>query len=370
VNVAQNSAVIENGSIGVGFNNQFDISGGSFDTSFDISTETTNPRQLRWSNSGDRLIVSDSDNSRLLSYSATTDFDISTLSLESTFDLTGQTNNNQGIEWSTQGDKLFVGTDEASATVFEYDASAAFDITSLTFNQSQDFGTNLADAIDIDFKPDGSKLFVFDFTNSDLAEYDLQTDFDITTKSFVSKTDVSSNVSTCFAFALVDSGQRCHFADLGDVNIEEFELTTPYDVSTLSFVDSFDVSTEDSDPFGVTWDDKGTSAYITGRGNNNVYEYDVGSPANSGDALVSFETGSPSDIASYDIATFQRTTDGETVTVDVEDSTGTVLKPDISKDTDISDIATTTDVQLRVNLSRNNTANNPTVDYIARGFTR
>lgn len=95
-----------------------------------------------------------------------------------------------------------------------------------------------------------------------------------------------------------------------------------------------------------------------------------GTTATSGDALVAFDSGVPADIDSWDLATSQRTLDGETVTIDVEDSNGTVLKSDISKDTDISDIANSTDVQLRANLSRNNTANNPTVDYLARRFTR
>jgi hypothetical protein len=90
----------------------------------------------------------------------------------------------------------------------------------------------------------------------------------------------------------------------------------------------------------------------------------------SGNALVEWDSGSPSDIDSWDLATFQETLDGETVTVDVEDSTGTVLKSDISKDTDISDIPTSTDVKFRANLSRSDTANNPSVDYLARRFTR
>jgi hypothetical protein len=90
----------------------------------------------------------------------------------------------------------------------------------------------------------------------------------------------------------------------------------------------------------------------------------------TGFVSVAFDSGSPSDIDSWDLATFQRTLDNETVTVDVEDSNGNVLKSDISKDTDISDIATSTDVQLRANLSRNDTSNNPTLDYVARRFTR
>jgi len=101
-----------------------------------------------------------------------------------------------------------------------------------------------------------------------------------------------------------------------------------------------------------------------------VDELKAGSKKTNGDALVSFDSGVPTDIDSWDLSTFQRTLDNETVSVDVEDSNGNVLESDISKDTDISAISTSSDVKFRANLSRNDTANNPTVDYLARRFTR
>jgi hypothetical protein len=88
----------------------------------------------------------------------------------------------------------------------------------------------------------------------------------------------------------------------------------------------------------------------------------------SGDALISF--GPPTDIISYDLATFQATADGETVSVDVEDGGGSVLFSDISQNIDISTVSPSTNVKLRANLSRSNTANNPTIDFLARRFIR
>jgi len=90
----------------------------------------------------------------------------------------------------------------------------------------------------------------------------------------------------------------------------------------------------------------------------------------SGNALVYWDSGSPEDINSWDIATLQKSLDNETVTVDVEDSNQNLVKSDISPNTDISDIDNTTDVRLRVNISRSDTSNSPTLDYAARRFTR
>jgi len=95
-----------------------------------------------------------------------------------------------------------------------------------------------------------------------------------------------------------------------------------------------------------------------------------GSTVTSGDALVEWDSAVPADIKAYDLATFQRTLDGETVTIDVEDGNGNILFSDIGQNFDISTVDTAKEVKLRANLSRSDTANNPTVDYLARRFTR
>jgi hypothetical protein len=96
----------------------------------------------------------------------------------------------------------------------------------------------------------------------------------------------------------------------------------------------------------------------------------AGQNKNSGDVLIEFDSGAPADIDSYDLATFQRTLDNETVTIDIEDGNGNVLFSDISQDFDISSVNPSKNVKLRAVLSRVNTSNNPTVDYLARRFTR
>ncbi len=99
---------------------------------------------------------------------------------------------------------------------------------------------------------------------------------------------------------------------------------------------------------------------------NNVREYE--SDQTSGDAVVSWS--SPSDIESWDLATWQRTLNNETVTIDVLDGSGNVLHSDIPQNFDISTVSNSTNIQLRVNLSRSSTSNNPSCDYLARRFVR
>lgn len=88
----------------------------------------------------------------------------------------------------------------------------------------------------------------------------------------------------------------------------------------------------------------------------------------AGEAIVEWPPAS--DIMAWDIATFQKSLDGETATVDVLDGSNSVLFSDIGRNFDISTLPTSTNVKLRVALSRNNVENNPTLDYAARRFVR
>lgn len=88
--------------------------------------------------------------------------------------------------------------------------------------------------------------------------------------------------------------------------------------------------------------------------------------------IVSWTSGMPpADLAAWDAVWYQRTLDGETVTVDVLDGTDTVLDDpdgnpltDVPNGVDISHIDPSTEIRVRANLSRADTANDPSFDSV------
>lgn len=88
----------------------------------------------------------------------------------------------------------------------------------------------------------------------------------------------------------------------------------------------------------------------------------------SGSATITWP--SPSRIKSWDLATFQRSVDGETVTIDILDGSSNVLYSDVSPNFDISTVSISENVQIRVNLERADISNNPTLDYAARRYVQ
>jgi hypothetical protein len=94
-------------------------------------------------------------------------------------------------------------------------------------------------------------------------------------------------------------------------------------------------------------------------------------------ATVYVEWGAPSDIDSWDLATFQRTLNNESVDIYVAESSdgGSTWSRinggnPIGQNFDISTIDPANEVRIECELSRSNTSNDPTFDYAATRYVR
>lgn len=99
----------------------------------------------------------------------------------------------------------------------------------------------------------------------------------------------------------------------------------------------------------------------------NFFDFNAIYPYPNAEAVI--EWTPPQDIYAWDMATYQADDAGETLTVDIIDSNGNVLKSNIPRDDDISGIDAANDIRLKVNFSRTTTAQ-PQFGYAGRRFER
>jgi hypothetical protein len=64
-----------------------------------------------------------------------------------------------------------------------------------------------------------------------------------------------------------------YIVDVGTNEVDEFTLSTAWDISTLSHVTQFSVASQDTDPTGIYFKDDGTKMYIIGYSSDAVYQY-------------------------------------------------------------------------------------------------
>ena len=232
-----------------------------------------------------------------------TTFDISEASLTDSFDFSSEEAGPTGLAFNDTGDKLFI-IGSSNDSVFEYSLSTSFDVSTASFVDSFDVSGQDAGPRGLAFSDTGDKMFVSGAANDNVYEYSLSTSFDISTASFTDSFDISGQSGISEGVTFSDTGDKMFVVGSFNDSVFEYSLSTSFDVSTASFVDSFDVSGQDTLPTGVVFGDSGNKMFVIGSIGDKVYEYSIGeseSKTGTGDVVIDFTNISgPEDIAVYD----------------------------------------------------------------------
>jgi len=248
-----------------------------------VGGQDATPNTPFFGDSGTKMYVMGGTSDRVYQYNLTTAWDVTTASYTgNSLLVTSQDANPTGLFFDNSGTKLYVvGT--TTDTVYQYTLSTAWDIStasyaSLSFSVAGQETTPRA----LFFKPDGTKMFVIGRTGDDVNEYDLSTAWDVSTASFA---QVSANVGEANPSGLwfKDDGTKMYVTGNSTDTVREFTLSTAWDVSTISFSQSLSINFETA-PTGVTFKDDGTKMYVTGQTNDTAYEIQLGTAWDVGTA--------------------------------------------------------------------------------------
>jgi sugar lactone lactonase YvrE len=211
-------------------------------------------------------------------YTLSTAFDVSTSTFVDSFSVGAQDTTPRDLTFNIDGTKMFVlgGTGN---DVNEYALTTGFDVSTSSFTDSFSVATQETLPKGLAFNPDGTKMFVVGGQGQDVNEYTLTTGFDVSTASFVDSFSMSAQDSTMWGIAFNTDGTSMFVVGQVGSDVNEYTLTTGFDVSTASFVDSFSISAQDTSATGLAFDTNGTKMFVTGFANDSVYEYSVGTSA-------------------------------------------------------------------------------------------
>jgi DNA-binding beta-propeller fold protein YncE len=202
-------------------------------------------------------------------------FDVSTASFVDSFSVSGQETDPQGIAFNTDGTKMFV-IGYSGDDVNEYTLATGFDVSTATY--SQNFSVSAQDTVPISiaFNTDGTKMFIVGYTGDDVNEYALSTGFDVSTATYSQNFSVSAQETEPRGIAFNADGSKMFIVGTGGVEINEYSLSTFFDISTASFTQNFSVSSQTTDPQDLVFNNNGTKLFIIANNSpNRVYEYSL-----------------------------------------------------------------------------------------------
>ena len=262
-----------------------DASGNLIDGTFDASTRSfvdntfirkqeTSPGGIAFSNNGTKMFIVGSTGKDVNEYDLLTPFDAFTRSFVDNTFIRKQETSPQDIAFSNNGTKMFiVGT--TGDDVNEYDLSSPFDASSRSFVDATDIDEQDSFPVGIAFSNNGTKMFILGAIGNDVNEYDLSSPFDASTLSFVDDTGIGGQETNPRGIAFSNDGTKMFIVGTTGDDVNEYDLSSPFDASTRSFVDDTDIGEQEDSPQDIAFSNDGTKMFIIGITGDDVNEYDL-----------------------------------------------------------------------------------------------
>ena len=192
-------------------------------------------------------------------------------------DVTSEDEEPKGLTFNNDGSKLFVIGDDKQ-TIYEYDLSTEFDLSTASYSgTSLKVTSQLSNPRDITFNPDGTKMIAIGSGYSDVREYNLTTGFDLSTASYSGTSfDVYSEETAPRGLAFNSDGTKMFIIGTSSDSVHEYDLNTGFDISTASYSGtSFDVSGEEVFPIVLEFNGDGTKMFTLGYQSDSILQYDL-----------------------------------------------------------------------------------------------
>ena len=193
-----------------------------------------------------------------------------------------------GIVFNPDGTRMYIsGID--SDRVIQYSLTTPYDISTCSYivGSTQTFGGGM-EMRDIQFNQDGTMLFIFNqIGNYDIKQYSLGSAYDLSSPTLIASYGGpgSGGLKAIQAFAqgmtFSFDGSRMFLSGNKDTNdVQEFLLSTPFDLSdTITYTGKYDASDQIDRISGIAFSSDGMKMFLTDwrslASTRGMYEYDL-----------------------------------------------------------------------------------------------
>ncbi len=242
------------------------------------------PSDVRFNPEGTRIFFSDfrSGADVLIQFDVDTPFNISTIDFNSKVELAtnGSVDNiqqPQGFEFNNDGTKVFAinngGGFNANLLSTPYDFSSATRVADDGFDFATGPDPNIGNNRAVKFNLDGTKMFLIDVdSNKRVVEFNLSTPYDTSTVTEGNSFAISGTTAVLQDFSFDDDGTRMYIIESGTTPdtryIYVYKLSSDFDITTATFAGKVeqvfeDVGSDGTDgtPLGMGFSEDGMKFY-------------------------------------------------------------------------------------------------------------
>jgi hypothetical protein len=208
-------------------------------------------------------------------YTLSVGWSAATTSSTSSLDVSADFSYCNGIEFSTDGTKMFVsGGLSGNYKIVRYNLSTSWDIT--TASKVSEISTNSPGGLR--FKPDGLVLFILDASTPDIIKsYPLSVAWDITTIGSLTSSyqlTTPTNENNVLGFTFNSNGTKIFAAGSDNASLYEFNLSS-WDLTTTQYSKTFYVGDRLGSPADVYVRSDRERMFVSGGSSSKLFEYNL-----------------------------------------------------------------------------------------------
>ena len=259
----------------------WDFSSKSLSQTGVISGSETSPGGIFFKEDGTEVYVTGNTGNDITQLSLSTPWDLSTLSETDTFSVVSQESAvARDLHISPDGIYIFIAG-WLSAKVWRYTLGTGWDLTTASY-----VGAG-ADSLDVSAKAvsgamdgvtlnaEGTVMLITSSGASDsVHRYDLSTPWDLSTASFVESFSIVAYESNVRAIHVNPSGNQFAIIGSGGDEINLYSMSA-FGVAAASHVGAYSVSAQDNVPEGIYVSPDGTLLFAAGSQHDSIYKYTI-----------------------------------------------------------------------------------------------
>ena len=247
------------------------------------------PMAIAFNPSGTKMFVVGMSQNKIFEFDLTTGFDVSTASKNSNVcSFIGLADDAVDINFNSDGTKIFLvdqGQGGAPNTIEEFDLSTAYDVSSCT-HVEEHFAGDFVGLVGIEFNTDGTKLFIYNTAGADsIKQYSLNSPYNLSNITLQKQSTGTSDKtfstieSQPMGFTFSSDGSKMFITGTKKDKVQEFNLSTPFDLSSVSRTSGYDISNEIVAVGGISFSNDGLKMFVLDSNldaaNKDVNEYDL-----------------------------------------------------------------------------------------------
>lgn len=236
----------------------------------DISNETENSRATFWKPDGTIVFITGRYSNNVAAYQLSEPWQIHTAAFLHDVIVLGEFQH--GLYFREDGLMMWV-FDRTS--IWEFSLENPWDITTRSEGKNHDLSHFVQRGHDIDFKPDGSIMFIDDRNAGAVFEYTLATPWDVASGTRTYTLDISDQQIEVRGIEFLKNGSVMMLMDTERRAVLQYDLTESYNLSTSKYSGAFDVSNQTFQGRGLSFSADESIMYVTGRDEEKVFQYEV-----------------------------------------------------------------------------------------------